>query len=151
MTPAGLPLWLKWVLTLFVFAALSVAALIFLHRSGEANLPAAEPDAAESQANHLGQVVTKQDQAVHRAELSRAFAPRLALEHAIRADVHTLVAQHDIAGPVQHVTCQGVSRRRPHRLPFRCQALAGGFNYPFAGVADLTARELSWCKDDSTS
>lgn len=146
-----MPLWLKWVLTVLSFAAVGATAVILLNRAGATNPSEAEQPAAVAQADREGQIVTRQDQAVHRIRLSRSLHPRAGLERAILLDMRTLVARHDLAGPAKRVGCRALARWRPDRRRFRCHALAGGFSYPFAGVADLSTRQLSWCKDDSTS
>jgi len=146
----AVPLWLKWVLSVLVFGAMLVALVVFVRDSGGAG-PAAENPAAEAQANRLGQIVTRQDQAVHRAVLPATVPTAIALERAILADVRARAATGDIGGPVERVRCAPVSRHAPGRQSFRCTARAGGFDYPFVGVADARARELVWCKDDRTT
>ena len=151
MKPAAMPLWLKWVLTLLTFAVLSAAVVIFVSRANNSEKSYSESPTAAAQANQAGEAVSARDQAPHQTRLSQSRGTHSALERAIAADMRTRVAQHDVTGPVQRVSCTPVAPRRPGRRPFRCQALVGGFSYPFVGVADLRARELVWCKDDRAS
>lgn len=150
MSMPVVPLWLKWVLSLLVFGGMLVALVVVVRGSGNPALPTESP-AGEAQANRLGQIVTAQDQAVHRAALPGAVAPAKALERAILADMRTRVAKADISGPVERVRCAGVPRHASGRLSFRCTARAGGFDYPFVGVVNTRSRELVWCKDDRTT
>lgn len=147
----AVPLWLKYVLTLAVFVPLSVAAVIYIHGPGAPDTPGSENPAAAAQADHLGRIVSQQDQAVHRATLSPSLAPKVALQRAILVDVRMRIAGHDIAGPAGRVSCDPLAHIHAGRLPFRCRALAGGFSYPFAGVVDARTRQLTWCKNDNTS
>jgi len=149
MSMPVVPLWLKWVLSLLVFGGMLVALVVVVRGSGPT--PTTENPAAEAQANRLGQIVTAQDQAIHRAALPAAVPPGKALERAILADMRGRVSRHDINGPVERVRCAPITRHAAGRLPFRCTARAAGFDYPFAGVVDPRARELVWCKDDRTT
>ena len=151
MRLAASPLWLKWVLSVTFFAGLLVALVIYVHGAGDRGPGSAENPAAEARANRLGQIVTAQDQAVHQMPLARSLGPARALEDAILIDMRARIMRHDVNGPVQQVRCSQNVRRRTNRLSFRCQALTGGFAYPFAGIVDLRTRELVWCKDDSSS
>jgi len=146
-----MPLWLRWVLTLAAFAALTVAVVILVSRDNGGDQKYSESPAAEAQANAAGQAVSAKDQAAHQAPFPRSLAARAALESAIRLDMRTRVARHDLSGPVQHAACSPLTRKSPDRLPFRCHAIVGGFAYPFVGVADLRTHVLIWCKDDRAS
>jgi len=146
----AVPLWLKWVLSVLVFGAMLVALVVFVRDSGGTG-PAAENPAAVAQANRLGQIVIRQDQAVHRAVLPATVPPAIALERAILVDMRARAATGDISGPVELVRCAPVARHAPGRLPFHCLARAAGFDYPLVGVVNLRARRLTWCKDDRTT
>jgi len=146
----AVPLWLKWLLSVLVFGGMFVALVVFVRGSGGPT-PVDQNRGAEAQANRLGQIVTAQDQASHRAALPTAAPPATALGHAILADMRARVASHDISGPVERVRCIPVTRHAAGRLPFHCTARAAGFDYPFVGMVDIRARELIWCKDDRTT
>lgn len=145
------PLWLRWLLSVLLFGGMFVALVAVVSNSGNAARPAAESPRSEAQANRLGQIVTAQDQSPHRAALPRSIPPVIALERAITSDMRERVTTHDIDGPVQRVRCTPTASRSTGRLAFRCVARAGGFDYPFDGVADRRAGQLVWCKNDSVS
>jgi hypothetical protein len=152
MRPVALPLWLKWVLSLLVAGGFLAALVIFVSRNptGDQGAPTESP-AAAVQANRDGRIVSAQDQAPRQARLASLVGAKADLEHAILLDMRHRVARHDLGGPLQRVTCGALASRGRRRLRFRCRALAGGFSYPFVGVADLRARELTWCKDDTVA
>lgn len=149
MRASTLPLWLRWVLSTVVFGGLLVALVIVVSNSGSA-MTAVESPASAAQANRLGQKVTAQDQSPHHAVLPASIPPGIALQRAILSDMRTLVSSNDLRGPVGRVSCTPAKRHAPGRLPFHCIARAGGFNYPFDGVADTHAHKLIWCKNDRT-
>ncbi|MGH2953328.1 MAG: hypothetical protein ACRDK9_04805 [Solirubrobacterales bacterium] len=141
----GLPLWLRWALTLVVFGALSLAALRAIQDGGGSS---AGDAAALLEASRDARMVIVRDQAPRSAALAAAV-PGLALERAIRADVRGRVRRNRLAGPAQSVRCTPAAPgTRQGRRPFRCVARAGGIRYPFRAVVDLRSRRMTWCKFD---
>lgn len=141
-----MPLWLRWVLTVLGFAALTVAAVVVVRGSG-GNGGAAQRS-AQARADRLGRIVLASDQAPRGASLSGRQAPRLALERVIVADMRQRIRRSELSGPLQGVRCQRAARSPDGRRAFRCTVRAGGVPYPFLGVVDLRGRRVTWCKHD---
>lgn len=141
-----LPLWARWALTLLAFGTLSIAAVIAVKGSNESSQE--QQAAALIEASRAARKVVIRDQAPRSSALPGGVSPGTGLERAIGADVRSRVRRDELEGPAQGVRCAQAKPERASRRPFRCTARAGGFGYPFRGVADLRARRLTWCKFD---
>jgi hypothetical protein len=149
------PLWARWVLTILGFAVLIVAIGIVVRSNdggggGGVSGSAKSEAQAEAEAEHEGRIVVGQDQAPHVAPLRSGVAAEVALERAITIDVNGRIADGELTGPLQSVRCQasGPQSHAGRRWPFRCTVRSAGIAYPFLGVLDERARELTWCKVD---
>jgi len=146
-----LPLWSRWVLAIVAFSCLGLIAYEVTH--GHDSTAPSVNEQGTVEANRVGQIVVSQDQAPHQAPLPHGLAPRTAMTRAVTADMHGLIATHDLAGPLTSVTCTRSSRRGAHRgrEPYVCTATAATVTYPFYGVADVPRRQLTWCKQDAVA
>jgi hypothetical protein len=140
------PLWARWLLTLLGFVLLIVAIVIAVHAAND-SITSSERTAALRAARE-SQVVVEQDQAPHAAPLPSGASTQAALQHAIGADMDNLIRYGQLPGPLQSVRCTRAGTGHSEREAFNCTANAASIPYPFVGVADTYARQLTWCKVD---
>jgi hypothetical protein len=146
-----LPLWARWLLTIVAYAVVIVAIVLVVRSANSAsNSSAASPSeaAAEAEANRVGQIAIKEDEAPHSSPLRSAAPVQSALEQAIAGDVRARIAHGQLTGPLQRVRCKPAGTPQGARRPFSCTATSAGLAYPFLGVADERTRQLTWCKVD---
>jgi hypothetical protein len=146
----ALPLGLRWLLTIAVYAAVIAVVVVAVRGgggSGASKLSPAEAK-AESEANSEGRVAIAQDEAPHAATLPAGVPTLGALERAIAGDVHRRIAHNELTGPFESVRCHAESSARAGRQAFTCTVRSGGLEYPFDAVADGRTRQLTWCKVD---
>ncbi len=143
------PLWVRWVLAILLFAGLGIGAYLVVH--GHDSTAPTEDALGTVEANQQGQIVVRQDQAPHQARLGTTGSPREALVRAIAADVRARIASHDLTGPLETVRCSSVGARHRGREPFICSVTSASIGYTFYGVADRRARTLTWCKQDAVA
>lgn len=141
-----LPLWLRWVLSLAVFSALIVALIRLVDNNGSP-AQATTSNSAVVQQNEQAEAVVAADQAPHTTRLQAGAAPAAALDHAVRADMAAKIARRELDGPLQRSSCAPAGGTKA-KLGFRCTVQAGGVAYPFVGVVDVAAREITYCKRD---
>jgi hypothetical protein len=142
------PLWARWLLTIFAFAVLTVAAVVFVHAHSEGtSAPTKSEREAEVEANREGNVVIEEDQAPHAARLSAGVATLAALERAISGDAHGRIQAGNLTGPFQSVHCEAKGAAGANRA-FRCTVHAAGVAYPYLAVLNERTRQLIWCKVD---
>ncbi len=145
----GLPLGLRWVLTILVFASLIATAVIVNNSGGSGK---ASPEGAEAaalaEARHESEIVIAQDQAPHTAPLAPRTSPRPALEQAIAADVRERIRRSQLTGPLQSVHCTPAGAPRAGRRAYACTVRSAGIEYRFDGVISAPRRQLTWCKVD---
>jgi len=143
-------LWARWLLTLLGFIVLIVAIVVGVHAANDSS-ESSERTAALKAARE-SQVLVEQDQAPHTASLSPGAATQAALQRAIGADMANLIHIGQLPGPLHGVRCTPAGASRAARQAFNCTASAGAESipYPFVGVADIRARQLTWCKVDAS-
>ena len=141
-----LPLWTRWVLAVTVFASLGLAAFLFA-RGRNSTAPTLDAQGT-IEANAVGQIVVRQDQAPHVAGWRADSPAARALRDAIIADVRARIASRDLTGPLGSVSCAPVRRASHQREPFVCSVVSASLAYTFYGVADRGTRTLTWCKQD---
>ena len=141
------PLWARWLLTILAFAALTVAIVIAIHAVNDSGASASERSAA-LEANREGRIALEEDQAPHTSGLGAGTPMRVALQRAIAIDMRNLIRHGALTGPLQGVSCSPAGHRHSERQAFDCTARAAAIAYPFLGVADERARQLTWCKFD---
>lgn len=139
------PLWARWLLTLLGFCMLALAVWIALRAINDAG-PSQSERVANQEANRESQIVIEEDQAPRTSRLRSTAGARDQLQLAIAADLRERIRQGSLSGPVQDVRCLAAAAARSDREPFRCTAQAAGVSYPFLGVVNMRARQLTWCK-----
>lgn len=142
------PLWARWLLTILAFVVLILVGRGFVHNSEGASGPTTSERRAEAEANREGDIVVEEDQAPHTAPLRPDVPARVALEHAIAADVHNRIQSGELTGPFQSVRCTASGSTHAGRQAFRCTVRTAGIAYPFLAVLDEPTRRLTWCKVD---
>jgi hypothetical protein len=141
------PLWVRWLLTILGFVALTVAIVIAIHAVNDGGASPSERSAA-LEANREGRIALEEDQAPHTSGLGSGAPTRVALQRAIAIDMHNLIRHGALTGPLQGVRCAPAGPRDSGRQAFDCTARAAAIAYPFLGVVDERARQLTWCKFD---
>ncbi|HTC58864.1 MAG TPA: hypothetical protein VK691_01975 [Solirubrobacteraceae bacterium] len=142
------PLWARWLLTIFAFAVVTLAVVVFVHDHSEGtSAPTKSEREAEVEANREGNIVIEEDQAPHTARLDAGVATLIALERSISGDAHDRVRSGNLTGPFQSVHCEAKGAAGANRA-FRCTVRAAGVNYPYLAVLDEHTRQFTWCKID---
>ncbi len=144
----GLPLGLRWVLTILVFASLIATVVIVNNSSSGKAGPEGSEASALAEAQHESEIVIAQDQAPHTAQLAPGSAPQGALERAIAADVRERIRRAQLTGPLQSVHCTPSGAARAGRQAYACTVRSAGIEYRFDGVSSAAGRLLTWCKVD---
>jgi hypothetical protein len=142
------PLWARWLLTILAFVVLVVVGRAIVHNSEGASGPTKSELAAEVEANREGDIVVEQDQAPHTASLRAGVPTRVALEHAIAADVHKRIQSGELTGPLQSVRCGPSGSSHAGHRAIHCTVRSASVTYPFLAVLDEPAHQLTWCKVD---
>lgn len=146
MSLRGLPLWLRWVLTLIAVGVIAIALFSVLLGSGESSQEGA---AALLRADAATRALISRDQAPHSALLPPGVDPQVALQRAIAADIRERVHRNQLGGPAGGARCLRSGPTKTARLAFKCSARAGRVGYPYVGLVNLHARRLTWCKFDA--
>ncbi len=142
------PLWARWLLTIFAFAVLILAAMIVIHDNSEGtSSPTKSEREAEVEANREGNVVIEEDQAPHTAPLRGGAPPLIALERVIAGDARGRVQAGNLTAPFQGVHCKAKGAVGPNQT-FSCTVHAAGVAYPYLAVFDKRTRQFTWCKVD---
>ena len=131
-----------------VVAAGLLAALVLFVENHSSDSTATESPAAALEANREAEILVSQDQAPHVVRLVSGAAPVTALEHAIRAAMARQISYGAISGPLTRSTCTPSRKRATVRRAFRCKAVAADVSYPFLGVVNMRARQITYCKRD---
>jgi hypothetical protein len=126
---------------------LTVAIVIAIHAVNDSSASPSERSAA-LEANREGRIALEEDQAPHTSGLGSGALTRVALQRAIAVDMRNLIRHGALTGPLQGVRCSPAGKRQAARQAFDCKARAAAIAYPFLGVADERARQLTWCKFD---
>lgn len=142
------PLWARWLLTILAFVVLILVGRGFVHNGEGASGPTSAERRAESEANREGDIVVEEDQAPHTAPLGSGVSTRVALEHAIAADVHNRIQSGELTGPFQGVRCTTSGSPHGGRQAFHCTVRSASIAYPFLAVLDQSTHQLTWCKVD---
>jgi hypothetical protein len=126
---------------------LTVAIVIAIHAVNHSGASPSERSAA-LEANREGRIALEEDQAPHTSGLGSGAPSRVALQRAIAIDMRNLIRHGALTGPLQGVRCSPTGKSQVARQAFDCTARAAAIAYPFLGVADERARQLTWCKFD---
>jgi hypothetical protein len=141
------PLWLQWVLSIVVAAAVIVALVRFV-QSNTANQITTEDAAGAAQANREAEILVAEDQAPHTVRLTEHTAAAVAINRAIRADMTTMIDEGSLDGPLQRSSCAPTEAPGKAGETFGCTVSAAGVSYPFVGVVHARARTIVFCKRD---
>jgi len=141
------PLWLQWVLSLVVAAAV-IFGLVRFVQSNTANQITTENASGEAQENREAEILVAEDQAPHTVPLPAHTVAAAAVNHAIRADMTTMIGQGSLDGPLQRSSCAATGPTGKAGQNFSCTVSAAGVSYPFVAVVDARARTIVFCKRD---
>ena len=141
------PLWLQWVLSIVVAAAVIVALVRFV-QSNTANQITTENASGVAQANREAEILVAEDQAPHTVRLPGHTAAAAAIDRAVRADITTMIDDGSLDGPLQRSSCAPIRPPGKAGQIFSCTVSAAGVSYPFVGVVDARARMIVFCKRD---
>jgi hypothetical protein len=139
----------KWLITIAVFA-IGIAAIVIAVHDGAAGGSHQSEAAAVAEANRVGRIVAEEDQAPHTSALAAGIPALAGLERAIKGDVRARISHGELTGPLQSVRCRAGGPAHAGRRPFSCNVSSAGIEYPFLAVLDERAKELTWCKVDSS-
>jgi hypothetical protein len=141
-------MWARWVLVSLVAVAVIAYIVISVGRAGPEG--AASEAGAEAEDNRIADITITEDQAPRVAPLPAGSAPVPALEQAISGDVRRRIADGQLTGPLQSVSCAQAGGGSAGRRPYRCSVRSADIAYPFLAVVDERAGRLTWCKVDQT-
>jgi hypothetical protein len=142
------PLWARWLLTIFAFAVLILAAVVFVHDHSEGtSAPTKSEREAEVEANREGNVVIEEDQAPHTAPLRGGAPTLIALERVIAGDARGRIQAGNLTAPFQSVHCEVKGAAGANRA-FSCTVHTAGVAYPYLAVLNERTRQFTWCKVD---
>jgi hypothetical protein len=139
-------MWSRWLLATVVAVAVIAGIVIAIHRAGPES-PTTEAG-AEAEVNRVSDLAITEDQAPRSGALPSRTAPAAALVQAITSDVHKRIADEQLTGPLQHVSCHAAGTPSAGRAPYRCSVRSAGITYPFLAVVDARQQRLTWCKVD---
>jgi hypothetical protein len=141
-----LPLWARWALAAAVGIAVLATIVIVTNRAGPEGI--ATEEGTEDEINRIADIAIAEDQAPHSATLSAGAVPVSALERAIARDVRQRIADHNMVGPLQGVSCSATGPASVGRVPYRCALRSADVAYSFLAVVDEGGHRLTWCKVD---
>jgi hypothetical protein len=140
------PLWLRWFLSVLVAVVALILVVRFVqNHNSDAN--ASQSPSAFARATRESTIIVEQDQAPHIAKLKPGVRPAVAIARAVRGDIEHSVNQGFINGPIQSSRCTALAPAGK-TLRFRCSVQAQNISYPFAGVVDVSAGRITYCKRD---
>jgi hypothetical protein len=123
-----------------------VALVLFVEHNNN-NSEGTHSPAAVARANREAEIVVAEDQAPRVVVLRPGTNPHVVIVNAVRSDMTTMINKGIIEGTLSRTAC---TRAGGHagRLAFRCTVVVGGVNYPFLGIADVRAHQVTYCKRD---
>jgi hypothetical protein len=145
-TGAPVPMWARWALAIVVGVAVIAGIVIAVDRAGPEG--ATTEAGAEAEINRISDIAISEDEAPRSAVLARGSAPVAALERAIAGDVRQRIADTQLTGPLQSVTCRPAGAASGGRSPYSCTVRSASIAYPFLAVLDDGRHRLTWCKID---
>ncbi len=139
-------MWARWALAIAVGVAVIAGTAIAIHRAGPGG-GTSEAD-VEAEDNRLADLAITEDEAPHFASLPQGSEPAAALQRAIARDVRQRIADRQVTGPLQKVTCSAAGTGSAGRGRYHCTVYSAGIAYPFQAVVDPRRQQLAWCKVD---
>ena len=142
-------MWARIALSLGVVAALVVALIVWVHHETSDTPSEAQVinPAAIAAENHEARIVVGQDQAPHVVALPATLAPGAALRQAVTSYMRVQIQKGWIDGPLMQSGCSRAGGSAARQV-WRCTVVAAKVNYPFDGVVEATAGQLTYCKRD---
>lgn len=138
-----IPLWARWALSIVVAIALLVGLVVFVDNNN-ANSVAPQNPAAVVRANREAETLVSQDQAPQVVTIATGTGGRDAVARAVRGDMTARINAGQIEGPLARVRCVAAGGGSA----YSCTAIAARVNYDYLGVADPTARRVTFCRRD---
>lgn len=139
-------MWARWAVAIVLAVAVLAGIVIAVNRAGPEG--ATTEAGAEAEINRVSDITISEDEAPHSAALAGGSAPTAALERAITGDVRQRIANTQLTGPLQSVTCRGAGAASGARHPYSCTVRSASIAYPFLAVIDEGRHRLTWCKID---
>jgi hypothetical protein len=90
--------------------------------------------------------LVRQQQAPHVAKLAPGVAPSDGLRAAVVGYMHYEVNHGVMDGPVKSSSCHPVSGGTAARLVLHCDVTASDVTYPFYGVVQPSAKQITYCQ-----
>lgn len=141
------PMWLRWVLSLTVAAAVLVALVRFVSTHNAVTLAEQSPQALARE-HRQADILAAQDQVPHVVALPASARQWKFVDGIVAADINAKIQRGLIDGTLQHVACR-TGGRRSARLGFTCVAKVADVNYNYAGVIQSRAHRVVWCRHDA--
>jgi hypothetical protein len=140
-----------WLLSLGCTAAFVVALVLFVNAEDRtANQPAGVTSrSALVQQTHEAELIVGRDQAPHAVSVAAHVGPAVAIRAAVVAYMKRQIASGAIDGPLTSSGCARAHGSTGTRPAFRCEVVAASVRYPFLGVVDTAARQVTYCKRDA--
>ncbi len=140
-----------WALSIGCTIAFVVALVLYVNAEDRtANEPAGVTSAAAiAEQNREANIIVGHDQAPHVVRLGAHIAPAAAIRAAVVSYMKHQVSGGSIDGPVTSSGCTRAAGSTGARLAFRCDVVAASVTYPFLGVVDTAARQVTYCKRDA--
>jgi hypothetical protein len=139
------PLWARWALAIVVAVTVIATIVIVADRAGPEG---SSESGVEAEINRMADILISEDEAPIVASLPAGSTPASALERAIASNVRQRIAQDQIAGPLQSVSCTAAGATSAGRDPYRCTVHSADIAYPFLAVVDESRQQLTFCRVD---
>jgi hypothetical protein len=138
------PLVMRWVLCLFVAAALIVLLVAFVsHNNGNGEATISKSKLKQEYVQDT--ILMRQQQAPHAVTVSSSATARARLVTGLRRLMVRQVTANELPGPVQRVRCWE-NARRGALVGYHCSAEGDHINYPFLAVYTPSAHRAVFCK-----
>lgn len=134
----------RWILSAVVAIVVLVVVVRFV-ATRNTDATASQTATGLARANAESAVVVKQDQKPHVVELKPGLSPAAGIARAVKADITSSVNQGFINGPIEHSRCRALGSGATR---FSCTVVAANISYPFLGVVDTSAHQITYCKKD---
>jgi hypothetical protein len=142
----GVPLRVRWALTILVAVAVIVGIVIAVNRAGPEG--STTEAGAEAESNKIADIAISEDQAPRSAGLPAGAPVLKTLEASIAADIRKRIAGKQLTGPLDAISCRAHGKAKAGRDPYACTVRSAGITYPVLAVAEPGAGRLTWCKLD---
>ncbi len=145
-----LPLWARWVVSLSVAVVLLIALILFVN-SHDTDRPVADNAQVTAESNREAAALVAEEQAPRVSALRPGAAPARAIEAVVAAFMRRMIDAGTFEGPLTRTRCHAAGPPRQSRQAFACDAIAASVTYPFLGVVDGRAKQVTYCRHDPPS